>query len=68
MGPGTGLVLTDNQKLMWPVERLVLERVATLSEIETHYSIDDIADKNEALDARLEAEARAHAEANRSQK
>jgi hypothetical protein len=37
----------------------VLEHVATLQEIEVHYSIDDVADMNEAQDAKHEAEAAA---------
>lgn len=40
----------------------MIERVATLQELETWYSINDVADRNEALDAwneaRLEAERR----------
>lgn len=38
------------------VWRLVLERVATLREIEEHWSILDLADANDALDAWLEAQ------------
>ena len=41
---------------MW---RLVIGGVATLTEIETHWSIDDLVSANEALDAKLEAEAAA---------
>jgi hypothetical protein len=44
----------------WPALRLVTERIATLEEIDRHYSIEDIALLNEALDARLEAEAALH--------
>ncbi len=36
--------------------RLVLDRVATLQEIETHWSIDDIADAHEALDVKAAIE------------
>ena len=36
--------------MLWPVERLILERVATRQEIETHYSIDDVMTGNDALD------------------
>jgi hypothetical protein len=36
-----------------------VEQIATLSEIETHWSIDDIADANEVLDAWHAARARA---------
>lgn len=35
------------------------ERVATLEELETWYSIDDVADMNDALDALQEARRRA---------
>lgn len=42
---------------MWPCHRLVIERIATLSELEAHYSITDVAEVNEALDAYLEAQA-----------
>src|SRR5690606_37556401 len=45
--------------LFWPAERLILARVATRHELETTYSIDDLADGNDALDAQLEAERRA---------
>jgi hypothetical protein len=34
----------------WLVWRLVLEQVATLEEIERHYSIDDVLTANDALD------------------
>lgn len=42
---------------MW---RLVSKQWATLQELETHWSIDDVADANDALDAMLEAEFEAH--------
>lgn len=41
---------------MW---RLVVERIATLQEIETHYSVDDVLQANEALDLKREAQERA---------
>lgn len=42
-----------------PVWRLVVvERVATLREIEEHWSICDLADANDALDALIEAQNR----------
>lgn len=41
------------------VWRPVLERVATLHEIETHWSLDDLLDANDALDAWQEAQAQA---------
>lgn len=37
---------------MW---RLVLERVATLKEVEEHWNLLDLADANDALDAWIEA-------------
>jgi len=40
---------------VWPAWRLILEGVATLHEIETHYNIVDIADANHMLDAYHEA-------------
>ncbi len=39
----------------WPVYRLVVEKLATLQELESHYSIDDVANVNEALDVSQEA-------------
>lgn len=33
----------------------MLEGIATLQELETWYSIDDVADRNDALDARAAA-------------
>lgn len=47
----------------WPCERLLIERIASLEELEQWYSIGDVADRNEALDAWHEAE-----EANRARK
>jgi hypothetical protein len=41
----------------------VVERIATLEEIESHWSIDDLADAHEALDIQQEAEARAYRKA-----
>ena len=35
----------------WPVWRLVVEGVATLSEVDTHWTLTDVLDANEALDA-----------------
>jgi hypothetical protein len=43
-----------------------MERVATLSEIETHWGIMDVVSANEALDAWHEAEADAQAEAEKA--
>lgn len=45
--------------LCWPVERLIIERVATLQEIETHYCTRDVLDRNEALDLWQAAQRRA---------
>ena len=39
--------------------RLVIERVATLKEVETYYDLVDVLDAHLALDIRDEAEARA---------
>lgn len=36
---------------MWPIDRLVVERVATLAELETTWSIDDVVRVGHALDA-----------------
>jgi len=38
----------------------LLERIATLQELETWYSLCDVMDRNEALDAWQEAEREAH--------
>jgi hypothetical protein len=35
-----------------------MAKIATLQEIETHWSIDDLADAHEALDIQQEAEAK----------
>lgn len=35
--------------------RLVVEKIATLQEIETHYSVDDVLQVNDALDLKVEA-------------
>lgn len=45
--------------LWWPAERLMIEGIATLQELETWYSLDDILDRNDALDAWKEATAKA---------
>ena len=37
--------------MQWPVWRLVTRRVATLQELETHWSITDLFDANDVLDA-----------------
>lgn len=39
----------------------MIERMATLHELETWYSINDVADRNDALDAWHEARAEAEA-------
>jgi hypothetical protein len=46
--------------MLW---RLVLEGVATLEEIERHWSINDLYDAHEALDIRAEQEEWARANA-----
>jgi hypothetical protein len=40
----------------WSVWRPILAGCATLQEVELHWSIDDLADANEALDIKHEAE------------
>jgi hypothetical protein len=45
------------------VWRLVIERVATLHEIETHYSVDDVLQACEALDLKQQALEEAREEA-----
>lgn len=44
----------------WPIERLIIEHVATLHELETWYSVQDVMDRNEALDVWQRAQRRAH--------
>lgn len=46
--------------LWWPAERLLIKGVATLQELETWYSLTDILDRNDALDALEEAQAKAN--------
>ena len=41
----------------WYKWRPILEGVATLEEVETYYSLNDLADAHEALDIKDEAEA-----------
>lgn len=55
MGSGEG-ELTGDLADRWPMERLILAGVATRQEIQEWYSIDDLLDANEALDAKLQAE------------
>jgi hypothetical protein len=47
------------------VWRLVVEQVATLREIDTHYDLIDLLDAHEALDLKYEAEEQAVKEAER---
>ena len=42
--------------ICWPVERLILERVASRQEIETHYNFTDVVAGNEALDVWIRAQ------------
>jgi hypothetical protein len=42
--------------ISWYLWRPVVERIATLQEIETYWSIDDLADAHEALDIQYEAQ------------
>jgi len=46
--------------LVW---RCILERIATLQEIETHWSLIDLMDANDVLDARDNATDKANNEA-----
>jgi hypothetical protein len=48
--------------LWWPAERLIVEGVATLQEVETWYSFDDVLNRCAALDSvsRARAEAQKH--------
>ncbi len=39
----------------WPVWRLVRDGWAGLQEIDTHYTLDDVLDANEALDVAQDA-------------
>lgn len=48
----------DLPRIFWPAERLIQEHIARLEELEGWYSLDDIYDRNDALDARLEVEKR----------
>jgi ABC-type uncharacterized transport system substrate-binding protein len=54
--------------LFWPAWRLVLDGVATLEEIETHYSLDDVMSANLMLDLKHEAERLAREKAEAEQK
>jgi len=47
---------------------VILAGAGRLEEIERHWSIDDLADANEALDVKDEAEEFAHRQANHSRK
>lgn len=40
----------------WRIWRIVISKHATLQEIETHWSIDDLCDANEALDVKSDIE------------
>jgi len=44
----------------WPQWRLIHAGVATLQEIESHYSLADVVIANMALDVKIEAEREAH--------
>jgi hypothetical protein len=52
-----GLRLEDaHPHICWPVQRLILEHVATRRDLEECYSVDDVIAENEALDAWHEAQ------------
>ena len=40
----------------WGVWRLIVGKIATLHEVEEHYSVTDILDGNEALDLQMRAD------------
>lgn len=42
--------MTETIETHWPVWRLVLAKIATLDEIDTSWSIDDVFDANAVLD------------------
>ena len=65
-GGGDGVPVPKH--LNWLIWRLVVERVATLQEIETFYDVLNVLDANEALDLREEAERRAAEAANKAMK
>ncbi len=50
----------ENTDIPWPIWRLILQGVATLQEIETHWSLSDVVAANRALDAKLDAERQAY--------
>lgn len=51
IGPaGLGGIVHPNTAPTWPVWRLVAARVASLHEIDTHWTLSDVLDANEALD------------------
>lgn len=54
--------------MKWLIWRLVIERVATLTELEKYYDLVDVLDANEALDLREEAERRANEPLERAMK
>lgn len=56
------------EHLKWLIWRLVIERVATLTELERYYDLVDVLDANEALDLREEAERRANEPLERAMK
>jgi hypothetical protein len=51
--------------IFWPCERLILERVATLRELEEWYSLPDVMERNKALDLRAEAQRKAQEQRDR---
>jgi hypothetical protein len=53
LGPENGAAVEEE----WAVWRIVLSRTAALSEIETHWSLDDLVRANLALDVQQAAEA-----------
>jgi len=54
--------LTPEIERHWPVWRLVMAKVATLTEIDTHWSIDDILDAGAVLDMQHHAQQQAQSQ------
>lgn len=52
------ITLPPNTAVDWPVWRVVSEGMATLSEIERHWWIEDVLDANEVLDVLEQAKPR----------
>ncbi len=62
-GEGKAVAALPKTAVNFAIWRIVLEGIATLQEIETHWSIDDLADAHEALDLKTSLETAARARA-----